>query len=264
MNPKLEIQDVPISGHAQHIVLRHYRPTFEKRMLPIILYFHGGGFTDGDLDEAHQQASALAEATPAWVISVGYSLAPSHPFPAATEDAYLALAWAVDNARHFKADARRVAVAGHEAGGNIANGLAAMCRDRSRGPRDATVGALALVAPLLDPSLTRIATASGTDAMHLDAVAAARRYRQWLPRSALLVHPYAAPLESCRLGGMPPTLIVTAGNDPFRVEGESYAGKLIAAGVRTEATRHHGMCHRDLIRHPQAVDEVADFFRRLL
>lgn len=263
MNPKLEIQDVPISGHAQHIVLRHYRPTFDKSLLPIVLYFHGGGFTEGDLDEAHKQASHLAESIPAWVVSVGYSLAPHYPFPAAAEDAYLALMWAVENARHCRADATRIALAGHEAGGNIANGLAAMHRDRSGGSKDATVSALALIAPLLDPSLTRIASTINSCSIHLEALAAARRYRQWLPRSALLVHPYAAPLESRRLGGMPTTLIVGAEHDPFRFEGESYAAKLIAAGVRTEASRYQGLCHRDLITHPQALDEVAAFLRRL-
>jgi len=264
MNPKLEIQEVPISGHAQHILLRHYRPTFEKQVLPVVLYFHGGGFTSGDLEESDRQASTLAEALPAWVISVGYSLAPSFPFPAATEDAYLALKWALGNARHHKADARRIALAGHEAGGNIANGLAAMSRDRSPDRNRAPISAQALIAPLLDPSLTRIAGFSTSCPTHIDALNVARRYREWLPNSALLVHPYAAPLESRRLAGMPPTLIVSAEQDPFRVEGEAYAGQLIAAGVRTEAARHRGLCHQDLIAHPGALDEVAGYLRRLL
>lgn len=264
MNPRLEIQDVPISGHAQHILLRHYRPTFEKQILPIVLYFHGGGFIEGDLDEAHAQASYLAESIPAWVISVAYSLAPLYPFPAATEDAYLALAWAVENAKYFKADPGRIGLAGHEAGGNIANGLAAMSRDRSNGTKSPHVRALSLVAPMLDPSLTRIEPASGSYAAHIDTVAAARRYRQWLPRSALLVHPYAAPLESRRLAGMPPTFVVTAEHDPYRADGESYAGKLISAGVSTQAVRHRGLCHKDLIQHTSVLNQVAVFFQRLL
>jgi acetyl esterase len=102
MNANLEVHDVPISGHEQHIMLRSYRPTFEKRILPIILYFHGGGFTNGDLEEADLVASQVAERIPAWVVSVGYSLAPEFPFPTAPEDAHIALTWAVRNARHYR------------------------------------------------------------------------------------------------------------------------------------------------------------------
>ena len=83
-------------------MLRSYRPTFEKRALPIILYFHGGGFTSGDLEEADLAASQVPERIPAWVVSVEYSLAPEFPFPTAPEDAYIALTWAVRNARHYR------------------------------------------------------------------------------------------------------------------------------------------------------------------
>src|SRR5262249_5557692 len=163
-------------------------PTFEKELLPIVLYFHGGGFIGGDLDEAETQATYLASAIPAWVISVGYSLAPRYPFPAAPEDAFLALRWAFDNARYFRADARRIALAGHDAGGNIANGLAAMTRDRG----GIHVAAQALIGPLLDPSMTRfvcdVVGVGGSG--EREALECARRYRAWLPSMALQVHPY--------------------------------------------------------------------------
>lgn len=259
MNPKLEVLEVPISGHAQHIVLRHYRPTFEKDLLPIVLYFHGGGFIGGSLDEAETQAAHLAESIPAWVISVGYSLAPKYPFPAAPEDAFLALRWAIDNARTFRADARRIALAGHDAGGNIANGLAAMTRDRG-GIR---VAAQALIGPLLDPSMTRIACDASRDAER-DALECARQYRAWLPSMALQVHPYAAPIESRRLGGMPPTLVISAEKDPMRAEAELYAGCLIQAGVPTEAMRRRDLCHRDLVCDRAVLDDAATFLRRRL
>ncbi|WP_454725266.1 MULTISPECIES: alpha/beta hydrolase [Cupriavidus] len=259
MHPKLEIQDIPISGHAQHIMLRCYRPTFEKRVLPIVLYCHGGGFVAGGLDEADHQASVLAAQVGAWVVSVAYSLAPRHPFPAAPEDAYLALQWAVGHARQYRADGRRVAVAGHEAGGNIAAGMAAMARDRGQ----IRLAAQALVAPLLDPSLTRLlpAAAPGGQA---DALARAQCYRAYLPRAAQSVHPYVAPLESRRLAGLPPTLVISAERDVARCEGEQYAGRLIAAGVPTEARRHAGACHVDLPSSAAALEDVAAFLCRHL
>ncbi|WP_426990871.1 alpha/beta hydrolase [Cupriavidus sp. 30B13] len=260
MNPNLEIQDIPISGHAQHIMLRCYRPTFEKRVLPIVLYCHGGGFVAGGLDEADHQARVLAAQVGAWVVSVGYSLAPRHPFPAAPEDAYLALQWAVGHARQYKADGRRVAVAGHEAGGNIAAGVAAMARDRGK----IRLAAQVLVAPLLDPSMTRLLPAAAQAAGGIDTFARAQCYRAYLPGAAHSVHPYVAPLESRRLAGLPPTLVVSAERDVARGEGEQYAGRLIAAGVPTEARRHAGACHVDLPSSTAALEDVAAFLCRHL
>ena len=93
--PRLCIEDVRITGHAQPIVLRSYRPASDGTVLPIVLYFHGGGFTRGGLDDADFAAATIARDTPAWVVSVGYSLAPLFPFPAAPEDGYRAAQWAV-------------------------------------------------------------------------------------------------------------------------------------------------------------------------
>ena len=81
------IEDVRIAGHAQPITLRSYRPASDGTVLPVVLYFHGGGFVRGTLDDADVAASTIARDTPAWVVSVGYSLAPAFPFPAAPEDA---------------------------------------------------------------------------------------------------------------------------------------------------------------------------------
>src|ERR1700759_3544279 len=115
MNAKLNISDIRIAGHAQGITLRSYRPTSHD-ILPVVLYFHGGGFVNGCLDDANNPASTLARLAPAWVLAVGYSLAPAFPFPAAAEDAYLALTWAREHARANRADANRVAAVGFDAG----------------------------------------------------------------------------------------------------------------------------------------------------
>jgi len=82
----LSIEEVSITGHAQLIRLRSYHPASKGALLPIVIYFHGGGFVRGSLDVADAAATAIARETPAWVVSVGYSLSPAFPFAAALED----------------------------------------------------------------------------------------------------------------------------------------------------------------------------------
>ena len=170
------IEDVQIGGHAQTITLRSYRPAVKRSAVPVILYFHGGLFTSGTLDDGDVVASLIARSAPAWVLSVGYSLAPRFPFPHATEDGYRALLWAVAQARAQRADPRRIGLAGHDAGGNLATCVAAIARDRT----EVKIGAQALIAPLLDPSMTRLGDESGMDT-GFDVGACARGYAEYLP-----------------------------------------------------------------------------------
>ncbi|MFT4503185.1 alpha/beta hydrolase [Caballeronia sp. 15711] len=258
MKAKLDISDIAIAGHAQDIKLRSFLPCAHNDM-PVVLYFHGGGFVKGSLGEANMPASFIAERIPAWVIAVGYSLAPEFPFPAATEDAHLALAWVTEHARRYRADWNRIAVVGHDAGGNIAAGLAAIARDR--GVR--RLSAQALLAPMLDPSMTRL-TDGPPGRSDLAQEDCARSYRAYLPNASQRTHPYAAPLESRRLGTLPRTLIATAEHDLVRGDGETYARELITAGVSVEITRYQGVCHGELISHEPALNDVVEFLRKRL
>ncbi len=254
------IEDVRIAGHAQPIALRSYRPASDGTVLPIVLYFHGGGFVRGTLDDAHIAAVTIARDTPAWVLSVEYSLSPAFPFPAALEDAYRAAQWAVANARAQKADARRIGVAGHDAGGNLATCLAAMARDRG----DIAISAQALLAPLLDPSMTRMADEHKVRSPDMGMTECAQCYRAYLPNASQRLHPYAAPLESRRLAGLPPALIASAAHDLLHIEAEKYAAELIAAGVPTEMTRFAAASHNVLATCPEALADVTAFFRKRL
>src|SRR5258708_28907203 len=116
--PVLAVRDVQIEGSAQDITLRFYRRP-GKTALPVLLYFHGGGFVRGSIDEADAAARYFAEHLPALVVSVGYSLAPQFPFPAAPEDAHRAALWVQTRARAFGGNAKRVGVAGPDAGGEL-------------------------------------------------------------------------------------------------------------------------------------------------
>ena len=116
---------------------------------------------------------------------------------------------------------------------------------------------------MLDPSLTRAGdeTALGSD---LTVAECGRCYRAYLPDAAARLHPYAAPIDSRRLGRLPPILIATAQNDVLRPEAESYAARLIDSGVPTEVTRFAGVTHAALPRHAPALSAVSEFFRRRL
>nr|WP_240648095.1 alpha/beta hydrolase [Pararobbsia silviterrae] len=260
MAAQLKVEEVRIAGYAQPITLRIYRPVPHAKALPVVLYFHGGGFVRGALADAELTASELALRTPAVLISVGYSLAPEFPFPAAPEDAYRAARWAFVNARKWGGTPQRIGVAGHDAGANIAASLALIVRDRG----DVPIHAQALLAPLLDPSMTRIADERKLRQADTDVSECARCYRAYLPDPAHRLHPYAAPLESTRLAGLPAAFIASAEHDLLHVEAERYASHLIAAGVPTQVRRHKSAQHDALPTLPEVLDELSGFFRQRL
>ncbi|MGU7784259.1 alpha/beta hydrolase [Burkholderia sp. PU8-34] len=252
------IEEVRINGYSQPIAMRSFRPSARKHRLSIILYFHGGLFTAGSLDETNAVCEALALHVRAWVLSVGYSLAPAFPFPTAVEDAHRALQWARSEAGGVCADKRQMALAGHDAGGNIATCVAAIARDRG----DAGIRAQVLLAPLLDPSMTRIGRDTTHAASGIDTLAAS--YRAYLPTLAQRVHPYAAPLESRRLAHLPAAFIASVEHDPLHVEAEHYAASLIAAGIPTECARYANTTRAGIATHAPALLAAGGFLQRHL
>ncbi|AJX13033.1 MULTISPECIES: alpha/beta hydrolase [Burkholderia] len=254
----LRIEEVRIDGHSQPVALRSFRPPAQKHPLSIILYFHGGLFTGGSLDDTNAVCETLALHVRSWVLSVGYSLAPAFPFPNAVEDAHRALQWVRSEARRMRADKWQIAVAGHDAGGNIATSLAAIARDRG----DAGIRAQVLLAPLLDPSMTRVGRYTTLAAPAIDTLAAG--YRAYLPTFSQRIHPYAAPLESCRLAHLPAAFIATVEHDPLHIEAEHYAASLIAAGVPTEYARYANTTRASIATHPPTVLAASGFLQRHL
>ncbi|RDU99057.1 alpha/beta hydrolase [Trinickia dinghuensis] len=250
----LEVNEAQIAGYESNIQVRLYRRA-GVGSLPVMLYFHGGAFVGGSLDDGDLAARHFAEHLPVLVISVGYSLAPKHPFPAALEDAYRAARWAEGAGKAIGGDGKRLFAAGHCAGGHVANGLAFMARDRG----DVRIGALAMFSPMLDPSMTCLA-----DERIVDSDISSRQclasYRAYLPKASQRMHPYAAPLESARLAGLPPMFIATARNDVLHVEAETYAARLIGAGVPTQVMRYSNATHERIAYDPQALQDASRFF----
>ncbi|MGN6233204.1 MAG: alpha/beta hydrolase [Trinickia sp.] len=250
----LEVDEARIAGYESNIQVRLYRRA-GVGSLPVVLYFHGGGFVGGSLDDAEFAARHFAEHLPVLVISVGYSLAPAHPFPAALEDAYRAACWAMDAAKTIGSDGKRLFAAGHCAGGHVANGLAFVARDRG----DVRIGALALFSPMLDPSMTCLADERVVDS-DISPRQCLASYRAYLPMASQRMHPYAAPLESARLAGLPPMFIATARNDVLHVEAETYAARLIGAGVPTQVMRYANATHERIAYDTQALQDAERFF----
>jgi acetyl esterase len=254
----IEVRNFVIPGPAGKISVRLYLPR-SIALLPVVVYFHGGGFVSGTLDDADATARFIATHCPALVLCVAYALAPARPFPAAPEDAYAATVWIARNAARFGASPRRLAVAGDDAGGNLAACLTLIARDRN----ELHIATQVLIGPMLDPSMTRLG-----DAVRLKSDMTAQDcsdcYRQYLPDSLQRMHPYAAPLESRRLGGLPAAFIATAECDVLHNEAEKYAASLIAAGVHTQVARFAGITHAGLSKHPPVLNEIAEFLRRRL
>jgi len=232
----LQIRDAQVSGAAGMLAARIYAAgaAGEKHDC-LIVFFHGGGFVGGDLDDSDEFLRNLVGCNLGCIVlATNYTLATASPFPAAVEDAHAVLMWAKKNKVKLGWSGKQMIVAGIEAGANLAAVCTLMSRDRG-GPE---LAGQILIMPMLDPGLTTCsmrAMPAVEQAEVADACAAA--YRGYLPNAADRTHPYASPLQSSRLKNLPPALILSAEDDPLRDEAEQYGAKLIACGVKTTVCR---------------------------
>ena len=240
--PNASVEDMiwPV-GPLGSIPVRIVRPMNTVGIVPVVMYFHGGGWVAGDRDTHDRLVREIAVAVQAAVVFVGFGRAPEVRFPIPVEEAFAATTYVVNNANSLNIDGSRLAVVGDGTGGNIAAALTLMCKQR-RGPK-------ILFQVLLYPP-----TAAGFQT---------RSYQQWrngpwltkqdmewfwdmyLPFQSERQDALAAPLNATvdQLRGLPDALLITAEFDVLRDEGESYARKLQDAYVRTTCTRYIGMTH---------------------
>jgi acetyl esterase len=206
---------------------------------PALVYFHGGGWVIGDLESHDQVCRALANATPCIVVSVDYRLAPEHKFPAAAEDAIAATRWIAANGAKLGIDARRLAVGGDSAGGNLAAVVAIDARDRG-GP---SLTFQFLVYPASDMRMDWPSAERHAQQLPLTKAAMDWFIAHYLRSDADKADWRASPLRASSLKGLPPALIITAGFDPLCDEGEAYAKALRAAGVSVVHEVFGGQIH---------------------
>jgi acetyl esterase len=207
------------------IRVRVHRNDSGGRATPLVLHLHGGAFTAGSVETGAAVAELLVEAG-ANVVSVDYPMAPANPFPCALEGAFEMLLWAYKNCPAAKNGP--TFVAGEEAGGNLAAGLALMARDQRMPPLAGQI----LLSPMLDPCMAtksiRAAEAGPVGCKWADG------WHSYLGSADKASHPYAAPLGASRLAGLAPALVVTAEDDPMHDESLSYARRLRECGVFVE------------------------------
>jgi len=236
------VRELRARGAAGDIPLRLYRPAGSDtaQELPVLVYYHGGGWVIGDLDTHDTLCRELSNGSGCAVVAVHYRLAPEHKAPAAVDDAYAAYRWAREHAGEIGADPNRVAVGGDSAGGNLAALVAHRARDDA-----APLPALQL---LLYPMVNY---ASHTRSFDLFANGFfLRRWDMDFCRDKYLggsgidpADPRVSPLLADDLAGLPPALLVTAGFDPLRDEGRQYAEALRAAGNEVDAREFGSLIH---------------------
>jgi acetyl esterase len=236
LEPVAEVRDESIPGPGGDIAVRIYRPNGQS--LPILVYAHGGGFVFCDLDSHDGLCRAIANHIPAVVFSVAYRLAPEHRWPDAAEDVYAVVRWVADNADAVDGDARRVAVGGDSAGGNLAAVTAVMARDRGGPP----IAGQLLIYPVIAADFDNESYRLFGNGFYNPKPALQWYWDQYVPARADRKHPYASPLRA-NLAGLPPAVILTAGHDPLRDEGNAYADALEAAGVITVRCPFDGGIH---------------------
>jgi acetyl esterase len=233
------VRNLSIPGPAGPIGARHYRPS-HPGTAALLVYYHGGGFVFGDLDSFDAFCAQMCHGAGVHVLSVDYRLAPEHKAPAAVDDAYAAFRWASEHAAELGADPGRVAVGGDSAGGALAAVVSQLARD-SGGPRPCL--------QLLNYPITDFDADTRSRTLFAAGFLLTRHdmdffHRQYLDGSGLEpTDPRISPMLADDLSGLPPAVVVTAGFDPLRDEGNHYAAALADAGVPVDLRQYGSMIH---------------------
>ncbi len=230
------VTDRTIPGPDGEIPVRIYRPS--AGTLPVVVFFHGGGWVIGDLESHDHCCRTISSKAGCVVVAVDYRLAPEAKFPAAVDDAWAATEWVVANASELDVDATKLAVAGDSAGGNLAAVVANMSRDVDH----VEVIQQALIYPVTDGRCDRPSMRENAEGYFLTREAMDWFHGHYTNDDTDLDDPRYSPIRA-DLTGAPPAVVVTAGYDPLRDQGNEYARALEAAGVEVDHCEYQGMFH---------------------
>jgi acetyl esterase len=236
--PVADTRDIAIPGPGGPIPARLYRAA-ATGTLPVLVFFHGGGWVVGDIESHDTVCRHLANRAGCAVVSVDYRLAPEHKFPAAVEDCLAATAWVAGNAAALGVDAARLAVGGDSAGGNLAAVVSLLARDRGS-PR---ITCQLLIYPATDAAMRHDSITRFAEGYVLTRATMRWFYDQYLRAPEDAADWQASPLAAPDLGGLPSAFVLTAGYDPLCDEGDAYAVRLAASGVAVTHRRFPGQVH---------------------
>lgn len=228
------IDDVTIPREDGSVPGRLYEPREDASDLGTIVYLHGGGWVLSGIDETDALCRAMADASGCDVLSVGYRLAPEHPFPAAVQDTDAAIAWAA-----ARRPDRPLAIVGDSAGGNLAAVGTIHARDRG-GPE---IAFQVLIYPVTQPESTTPSYTEHGDNYLLSADNMRWFWDQYVPDVEQRQSPDASPLLASTLAGLPSALVIVAEYDPLRDETLAYAQRLADEGVAVTVDRYETMVH---------------------
>ncbi len=243
------VQKLPIKTHdlelpcgpSGKISVRIFRPSNGNGKLPVVMYFHGGGWILGSYKTHDRLIREIAYNTHAAVVFVNFSPAPETRYPVAIEEAYAATKYIAEHGKQLKLDSNRLAVAGDSAGGNMATIVALLAAERAMPKIDCQV----LFYPVTDANFKTHSYQDFAEGPWLTKPAMEWFWNAYAPKHADRKNPHVCPLQASleQLKKMPPTLLITAENDVLRDEGEAYAKKLMQAGVEVTVIRYIGTIH---------------------
>lgn len=258
------VKDMKAEAGGLTVPVRVYTPKGEGPF-PLVVFYHGGGWVQGSVDTHDSLCRVIAKKSNAMVVSVEYRLAPEHTYPAAANDAYAALQWVAQNAASFNGDPKRIAVAGDSAGGSLAAVVSLMARDR-KGP---DIDYQVLIYPGVNTaSLDTPSYDFFGKGYMLDKAGVKRFINLYLPDKRDRSEPYASPLLAKSHANLPPALVIIAGFDVLRDEGEAYVQKLKEDGVKARYIRYDGVVHgfvsadKLLPQAQDATDKIGETLRR--
>jgi len=249
------VEDNYIPGPTAELHVRIYTPQ-GSGPFPGLVFFHGGGWTAGNIELTDRPNRSLANATGCVLVAVNYQKAPEHQFPAAIDDCFATAQWVVEHADALNIDPGQVGVGGDSAGGNLA---AAVCLKAREAPGVPLAFQL-LIYPALDPDMDFPSARENADGYALTTAAMRWFWGNYAPAAHQMEDPLAAPLRAASLHRLPPAIVVTVEYDPLRDEGERYADRLEEAGVTVLRHTYAGTIHGFLWMAGALVDD----FRTLM
>lgn len=237
----VDIDDRTIKTDKGEIAIRIMRPKGSTKTLPVVLYTHGAGWVFGDRDVYDRLLRDICMGSQAAVVYVDYSRSPEAKYPVAIEEIYAAAKYVFANGKELNLDSSRMVAAGDSVGGNMTAALTMLAKER-KGP---ALKAQVLFYPVTNAQFDNASYKEFKTDHFLTLEAMQWFWDQYMPDNGTRKEPTASPLQATieQLKGLPNALVINGEFDVLRDEGEAYAHKLIAAGVRVTAVRFHGTIH---------------------